>query len=122
MRLGLLLLLLALLVFLSGCGNLVGSLGVNVSASQVLMTRRLAASATGEVHLEQHANEVKVVFEGVGGDVERFRSLAPIGYLSPLWSSNASELAARMRRCAEYVQSHPHWRMTAQLHKVAGVP
>ena len=51
MRLGLLLLLLALLVFLSGCGNLVGSLGVNVSASQVLMTRRLAASATGEVHL-----------------------------------------------------------------------
>ena len=70
----------------------------------------------------QRCDEVKVVFEGVGGDVERFRSLAPIGYLSPLWSSDAAELAARMRRCAEYVQAHSHWRLTAQLHKVAGVP
>lgn len=71
--------------------------------------------------VQQHYDEVKVVFGGVGEDVERWRMLAPVRYLMPLWSENPEERAACTARCAAYVSSHPSWRMSVQLHKFAGL-
>lgn len=72
--------------------------------------------------VEQRYDEVKVVYGGVGDDVERWRSIAPLGYLVPLWTEAQEVRAAVTKRCAAYVQRHPSWRMGAQLHKFAGLP
>jgi len=71
--------------------------------------------------VEQRYDEVKVIFDGVG-DVERWRSLAPVGYLVPLWIDDADERVRCAVRCAAHVQKAPSWRMGAQLHKFAGLP
>lgn len=71
--------------------------------------------------VEQRYDEVKVVFDG-GFDPEPWRSRAPVGTLSPLWSADPAVMSERLRRLAAYVQERPWWRMTVQLHKLAGVP
>lgn len=63
------------------------------------------------VVLQQHYNEVKVVF---GIDVERFASLAPEKFIQPC--------SGEYDKCIRYVMNHPWWRLSVQTHKVLGLP
>lgn len=70
----------------------------------------------------QRYDEVKVVYGGVGEDVDRWRGMAEIGYLVPLWTESEDSRAAITARCAAHVRRNPTWRMGAQVHKFAGLP
>lgn len=66
--------------------------------------------------IAQPYNEVKVVTNGLE-DVERWRHLAPIGFLQPKWVSDPVDRRAAEAACVAYVKAHPWWRLSAQIHK-----
>ena len=70
----------------------------------------------------QRYDEVKVVYGGVGEDVDRWRTMAKIGYLVPMWTESEGLRRAIAARCAAHVRRNPSWRMGAQAHKFAGLP
>lgn len=80
------------------------------------------------------AHEVKVVLPGAlppaygwsDADLERFAAKYPSALsliVQPQDEVPHGTLHRKaMRRCAEFVLSHPRWRMSVQLHKLCGLP
>jgi len=66
--------------------------------------------------LVQRYHEVKVVTDGTE-DVSRWRSLAPIGFVQPMWVSDPEARRAIEVRCVAYVKANPQWRLGVQMHK-----
>ena len=66
----------------------------------------------GSVVLEK-ADEVKIVY--LGSDVERWAEFpAPWHFLQPCSCSNTAETI-------DYIQRHPHWRLSLQTHKYLNI-
>ena len=73
--------------------------------------------------LQKYGNEIKLV-DGLNGmDFDDFLSQYPdehtdflYRYVQPLWRDGAEDVAS-LRRCLEWLRSHPNWSLSRQDHK-----
>jgi len=65
-------------------------------------------------------DELKLVFPQSLASPERFQSLAFTYFL--LQPMDGAELKRNTRWAAEYCLAHPQWRLSLQIHKLAGLP
>jgi organic radical activating enzyme len=73
--------------------------------------------------LQKYGNEIKLV-DGLNGmDFDDFLSQYPdehtdflYRYVQPLWRDGAED-ASSLRRCLEWLRSHPNWSLSRQDHK-----
>ena len=74
----------------------------------------------GTVLVQDHGQELKLVYPQPGALPERFEGLEFEHFLlQPLWGAHTQE---NMRAAARYCMEHPRWRLSVQTHKWIGIP
>ena len=48
--------------------------------------------------------------------------LANYYFLSPIFTHDKRSTHANIRYCVKYIQKHPEWRLSVQMHKLIGIP
>ncbi len=71
------------------------------------------------IERSNHYSEVKVLFPMF--DPEEFEELAYNRWVQPVDLGNPEDNATTMKACVQYVSQHPRWRLSMQLHKIAGI-
>ena len=72
--------------------------------------------------INPEVNEVRLPVES-GKKIPSIESL-PVAqqyFLSPVFTGNACSTQANVRYCVEYIQKHPEWRLSVQMHKLIGI-
>lgn len=75
-----------------------------------------------EVILKE-ADEIKVVYgDHVAGNPEDYlKTKATHYFLQPCDEGDAVRNAANVQACIDYCKAHPQWRLSLQMHKIAGI-
>ncbi len=67
-----------------------------------------------------HCDELKVVY--LGQDLSQYdRIEAKHRFLQPCYSPDESQRRRNMTACVEAVMSHPHWRLSLQIHRTLNI-
>lgn len=66
-------------------------------------------------------NELKVLFSDNTTDPTDYGVQADYYYLQPCDTGNADRNARITRRCVEYIERHPRWRLSLQTHKLIDI-
>ena len=72
-----------------------------------------------------HADEIKVVYDGVH-DPDFYLSpltshLSPLTFLQPMDTGDDNRNAAITAATVEYIRQHPQWRLSLQIHKILNI-
>ena len=72
--------------------------------------------------INSKVNEVRLPVEK-DKDIPRIESLplADNYFLSPVFTQDACTTDANIRYCVNYIQAHPEWRLSVQMHKLIGI-
>ncbi|MBQ7423469.1 MAG: radical SAM protein [Prevotella sp.] len=73
----------------------------------------------GELKAER-CNELKIVFEGTSEPTVPTQFENARKYLQPMDTGDKDRNSEIVRRCVEYIKSHPQWRLSLQTHKLVG--
>ncbi len=73
----------------------------------------------GAVRIEK-ADELKLVFDG-NHDVSRHGIEATYYYLQPCDVGNSARNRLILSQCIQYIQNHPQWMLSVQMHKIVGI-
>ena len=74
----------------------------------------------GAEFVQRSGNELKVVYPQPGMDVAEFEHLAFAHFfLQPM---DGPDIVPNTELAAEYCETHPHWKMSLQTHKIFGLP
>lgn len=80
---------------------------------------KMAFVANGTLAIKE-ASEVKVVFDGIH-DVSDFGISAPYYYVQPCDVGDIENNSQILKQAVAFVESHPKWQLSLQLHKIINV-
>ena len=90
----------------------------------VTLSPKSAYVADAEVVLT-HADEIKVVYDGEHDPEKQLSTfnfqLSPLTFLQPMDCGDAMHNAEIIRATVEYIQWHPQWRLSLQIHKILNI-
>lgn len=96
-----------------------------INADWLTVSPKGDLSAAAYLQWPRQPDELKVVFDEhtdpsalLAGDAAP--SASCLLYLQPCDTGDASRNAAIVERCISYIKSHPAWRLSLQVHKLAG--
>ena len=78
------------------------------------------AGGSAEPCVLTRCDELKVVY--LGQDLSQYDTIeAAHRFLQPCYSPDATRCQQQMQACVEAVMSHPHWRLSLQIHRYLGI-
>lgn len=97
-----------------------GTMKLPITVDWVTCSPKNEYCPDAEIVLEK-INELKVVFDGKVEVAHYLDLKAEVYCLQPCDVGDEQENKRIAKTCVEYVQAHPQWRLSLQMHKIVGI-